>query len=116
MVVPQRDLPGESDMVGLVADMRVLEVRTGGLSYLGTLMQVAHVVRERLWHPPPPMAMAEFPFVNFEWTDFESRHGFCQEPPVLRRAVCMSAVVRPLSKASAPLLTMMGDDAPQDWS
>lgn len=78
MVVPQRDQPGESDMVGLFADVRILTIRTRDLSFAGAALHLQHVVKERLWRQPPVMMQGEFPFVNFEWTDFESRHGFSQ--------------------------------------
>jgi len=78
MVAPQRDGPGESDMVGLFADIRIVTVRTGGLSYAGTALQVQHIVKERLWSSPPIVSQCDLPFVNFEWTDFESHHGIRQ--------------------------------------
>merc|ERR1739845_198347 len=48
MVVPQRDGPGESDMVGLFADIRHLNVCTDGLSFAGVALRLDHIVRERL--------------------------------------------------------------------
>merc|ERR1719193_1397250 len=65
-------------MVGLFADIRILTVRTRGLSFAGAALQLHHVVKERLWAQPPIVAQQAFPFVNFEWTDFESREGFSQ--------------------------------------
>eukprot|EP00928_Gymnodinium_smaydae_P030424 TRINITY_DN22635_c0_g1_i2.p1 TRINITY_DN22635_c0_g1~~TRINITY_DN22635_c0_g1_i2.p1 ORF type:complete len:1320 (+),score=256.20 TRINITY_DN22635_c0_g1_i2:390-3962(+) len=78
MVVPQRDGPGESDMVGLFADLRVLALQTEGLSLAGLALQVHHSVKERLWCAPPLGVLYDVPMVNFEWTDFESRQGFTQ--------------------------------------
>ncbi|CAE8591819.1 unnamed protein product, partial [Polarella glacialis] len=45
MVVPQRDGPGESDMVGLFADQRLLDVLTEDLSYAGVVLALHHVVK-----------------------------------------------------------------------
>jgi len=78
MVVPQRDAPGASDMVGMFSDYRCLDIFTGGLSYAGVALSLHHTVKERLWRPPLPTGQFELPFVNFEWTDFEERQGFSQ--------------------------------------
>eukprot|EP00930_Biecheleria_cincta_P039361 TRINITY_DN27064_c0_g1_i1.p1 TRINITY_DN27064_c0_g1~~TRINITY_DN27064_c0_g1_i1.p1 ORF type:complete len:1328 (+),score=219.18 TRINITY_DN27064_c0_g1_i1:54-4037(+) len=78
MVVPQRDGPGASDMVAMFSDYRCLDIPTEGLSYAGVALSLYHMVKERLWRAPLPTGQSELPFVNFEWTDFEERHGFSQ--------------------------------------
>jgi hypothetical protein len=79
LIAPQRDGPGESDMIGLFADIRLITVRTEGLSFAGAALLLHHVVKERLWRAPPIGVTYDVPFLNFEWTDFESRHGFAQQ-------------------------------------
>ncbi|CAJ1435364.1 unnamed protein product, partial [Effrenium voratum] len=76
VIVPQRDEPMESDMVGLFTDYRRLDVPAQGLSYVGAALAVHHLVKERLWRAPPAVKQGTCPFVNFMWTDFEERHGF----------------------------------------
>lgn len=78
MVVPQRDGIGESDMIGLFADMRHVTICTEGLSYLGVALHVHYIVKERLWRAPPVATQFDVPLINFEWTDFSRRHGFSQ--------------------------------------
>jgi len=78
MIAPQRDGPGESDMVGLFADIRCFLVLTEGLSFAGAALRLHHIVNERLWRSPPAATQFNMPLVNFEWTDFEVRNGFRQ--------------------------------------
>jgi len=78
MVIPGRDGPCESDLVALFAEYRRLEVRTAGLSYAGVALSLHYLVKERRWRQPPSVKQSEAPFVNFEWTDFEERHGVSQ--------------------------------------
>eukprot|EP00746_Dinoflagellata_sp_MGD_P065707 gnl/MRDRNA2_/MRDRNA2_273475_c0_seq1.p1 gnl/MRDRNA2_/MRDRNA2_273475_c0~~gnl/MRDRNA2_/MRDRNA2_273475_c0_seq1.p1 ORF type:complete len:252 (+),score=33.79 gnl/MRDRNA2_/MRDRNA2_273475_c0_seq1:57-758(+) len=78
MVAPQRDGPSETEMVGLFADFRLLNICTEGLNLLGVLLRLHHCVKERIWMPPGLVTQEFGPFINFEWTDFESRHGFSQ--------------------------------------
>merc|ERR1712048_1248487 len=78
MIVPQRDGPGESDMVGLFSDLRHLDVCTEGLSLAGVALRLHHVVKERLWRVPQLKTQFDLTMVNFEWTDFEEKSGFSQ--------------------------------------
>jgi len=78
MIVPQRDGASENDMVGLFADMRSLSIATEGLSYAGVALRLHHLVKERLWCAPGIATQFEMTLVNFEWTDFDQRHGFTQ--------------------------------------
>lgn len=78
MVVPQRDGPSESDMIGLFADIRHFIIRTESLSYAGVAMHLHYIVKERLWRVPPVATQFDVPFINFEWTDLTRRHGFVQ--------------------------------------
>ena len=52
MVAPQRDGPGESEMVGLFADIRQCNICTEGLNHVGVALRLNYRVRERLWMPP----------------------------------------------------------------
>lgn len=85
MIVPQRDGPGENDMVGLFADIRHLTICTEGLNFLGVALRLHHVVKERLWTEPGLATQHEVTMVNFEWTDFDERHGFSQHVPFNER-------------------------------
>jgi len=78
LVVPQRDGPAESELVGLFADFRVLQVACEGLSVAGVALQLHCIVKERLWQTPGLTTQWEWPFVNFQWTDLEATHGFRQ--------------------------------------
>lgn len=78
MIVPQRDGPSESDMIGLFADVRHLAVNTGGLSFAGVALRLHHVVQHRLWQAPSPITQFDTTMVNFEWTDFSQKGGFTQ--------------------------------------
>uniref|UniRef100_A0A7S0FYZ2 Condensation domain-containing protein n=2 Tax=Pyrodinium bahamense TaxID=73915 RepID=A0A7S0FYZ2_9DINO len=78
LVVPQRDGPAESDLVGLFADFRLLRVSCGGLSAMGVALQLHHLIRDRLWLAPGPFTQFSHPWVNFQWTDFEAHHGLRQ--------------------------------------
>merc|ERR1712079_929411 len=78
MIVPQRDAPGESESVGLFADVRDLIICTGGLSYAGVALRLHHVIKERLWGAPGISTQFDSALINFEWTDFTERHGFTQ--------------------------------------
>jgi len=78
MIVPQRDGPGENDVVALLADVRHLIVCTGGLSFAGVTLRLHHVVKERHWCAPGLATQYDLPLVNFEWTDLTERHGFVQ--------------------------------------
>lgn len=80
MVAPQRDGRGESEMVGLFADIRLLTIDPEGLSYAGLALELHHLVKERRWGSPSILVQGEIPFVNFEWTELESHHGFSQMP------------------------------------
>lgn len=86
IIVPQRDGPGHNDMVGLFADVRHLSVCTDGLNFVGVALRLHHVVKERLWCAPPLATQYDMTFVNFEWTDFEERHGFTQHVNLIERA------------------------------
>jgi len=85
MVIPGRDGPQDSDLVGLFAEYRRLEIRTEGLSYLGAALSLHYIVKERLWRQPPSVGQSKAPFVNFEWTDFEERQGLSQIPEPRRK-------------------------------
>jgi len=78
MIVPQRDAPGESESVGLFADVRDLIICTGGLSYAGVALRLHHVIKERLWGTSGISTQFDLALINFEWTDFTERHGFIQ--------------------------------------
>jgi hypothetical protein len=80
MIVPQRDGPSESDLIGLFADIRFIDIYTSGLSYAGVALWIQHIVKERLWRSPPVGTQFANPLINFEWTDFDSRQGFSQVP------------------------------------
>ena len=47
MIAPQRDGPGQGDLVGLFADIRMVSIRTEGLSYMGAALRLHHIVKER---------------------------------------------------------------------
>merc|ERR1712083_331669 len=79
MITPQRDGPGEHGMIGLFADVRNLIVSTEGLSFAGVALRLNYIVKERLWHAPGLATQFDVTLVNFEWTDFEERHGFAQK-------------------------------------
>lgn len=79
MIVPQRDGTGENDMVGLFADIRHLNVCTEGLSLAGVALRMHHTVEQRQWFEPGLATQCDVTLVNFEWTDFEERHGFVQK-------------------------------------
>jgi len=78
MIVPQRDAPGESESVGLFADVRDLTICTGGLSFAGVALRLHHVIKERVWGTPGISTQNDLALINFEWTDFAERHGFAQ--------------------------------------
>uniref|UniRef100_A0A7S2MUS0 Condensation domain-containing protein n=1 Tax=Alexandrium andersonii TaxID=327968 RepID=A0A7S2MUS0_9DINO len=78
LVVPLRDGPAEQDVVGLLADFRVMQVACEGLSVAGVALQLHSVVKERQWQAPGLTAQYDWPFVNFQWTDVEAHHGFEQ--------------------------------------
>jgi len=78
MIVPQRDGPGENDMVGLFSDVRHLSICTSGLSMAGVALRLHHIVKERLWVVPELRTQFELPLLNFEWTDFQEKQGFAQ--------------------------------------
>jgi hypothetical protein len=80
LVVPQRDGFAESDIVGLFSDIRHISIHTEGLNFAGVALELNHIVRERLWLKPGISTQFSAAFVNFEWTDFQARHGFCQVP------------------------------------
>jgi hypothetical protein len=80
MIVPQRDEPASSEIVGLFADIRQFNICTDGLSVAGVALRLHRVVKERLWTPPGFMTLAEVPLINFEWTDLDARNGFAQMP------------------------------------
>lgn len=75
-LAPQRDGPWESEMVGLFADHRLLNICTEGLNYLGVALRLHNIVRERQWCCPGFISQPELPFINLEWTDTSKRHGF----------------------------------------
>jgi hypothetical protein len=100
MIVPQRDGPAESDMVGLFADIRHLTVCTDGMGMAGVALRLHHIVGERQWRAPGLATQFDLPFVNFEWTDFEEENGFSQhvqirEYPELARHPITCRVVQP---------------------
>lgn len=76
VIAPQRDEPCASDLIGLFADYRRLEVPIEGLHYAGVALALNVIVKERLWRQPPVVSQAAVPFVNFMWTDFEEPNGF----------------------------------------
>jgi len=78
MIVPQRDGPGENDMVGLFSDVRHLCICTEGLSFAGVALRLHHIVKERLWTVPELRTQFELISLNFEWTDFQEKQGFSQ--------------------------------------
>merc|ERR1719254_221533 len=78
MIVPQRDGPGENDMVGLFSDIRCISVCTEGLSFAGVALRLHHIVKERLWSVPELRTQFDMPMLNFEWTDFQEKQGFVQ--------------------------------------
>jgi len=78
MIVPQRDEPAASEIIGLFADIRQFNMCTDGLSLAGVALRLHRVVKERLWKAPGLMTLAEVPLINFEWTDFDTRNGFAQ--------------------------------------
>lgn len=78
MIVPQRDGPGENDMVGLFSDVRHLCICTEGLSFAGVALRLHHIVKERLWTVPAVRTQFDLTLFNFEWTDFQEKHGFVQ--------------------------------------
>jgi acyl-coenzyme A synthetase/AMP-(fatty) acid ligase len=83
-IVPQRDGSSSGDLIGLFADIRLVDVRTEGLSFAGMALLLQHVVKNRLWRIPPVATQFDSPLVNFEWTDFDSKHGFSQMPHLRR--------------------------------
>jgi hypothetical protein len=97
MIVPQRDGPSEGDLVGLFADIRLLDVCTAGLSFAGAALRLQHIVKERLWTTPPVGTQFNDPLINFEWTDFDSRQGFVQLPHM--RTGPENGVINPLKIA-----------------
>lgn len=78
LVAPQRDGAGEADMIGLFADVRFFHVCTAGLSHAGVALRLHHLVKQRLWREPQTLTQFNHAWINFQWTDFESRHGFTQ--------------------------------------
>lgn len=85
MIVPQRDGPAENDMVGLFADFRHFNICTEGLSFAGVALSTHNTVQRRLWTEPGLCTQFDITIVNFEWTDFEERHGFVQRVTVGKR-------------------------------
>ncbi|CAK0820771.1 unnamed protein product [Prorocentrum cordatum] len=79
VVVAQRDGPGESEMLGLFADIRMVHLRVAELSYAGMALWMHHVVQERLWHPQAIASQYQTPLVNIEWQDFERHAGFAHQ-------------------------------------
>eukprot|EP00928_Gymnodinium_smaydae_P016939 TRINITY_DN16432_c0_g1_i2.p1 TRINITY_DN16432_c0_g1~~TRINITY_DN16432_c0_g1_i2.p1 ORF type:complete len:494 (+),score=94.33 TRINITY_DN16432_c0_g1_i2:193-1674(+) len=72
IVAPQRDEPGASELVGLLADFRLLRIKTAGLGLAGVALQLHDDVRERRWSAPQVCTVSETPFLNFEWTVLEA--------------------------------------------
>merc|ERR1740129_454241 len=83
VITPYRDGPGELLMIGLFADVRHLVVSTEGLSFAGVALRLNYIVKERLWLAPGLATQFDVTLVNFEWTDFEERHGFVQQVSLL---------------------------------
>jgi len=97
MIVPQRDGPGENDMVGLFSDVRNVSICTEGLSFAGVALRLHHIVKERLWTVPDLRTQFELTLLNFEWTDFQEKHGFRQHVSTFERAE--SSSIHPLRVA-----------------
>jgi len=93
-VAPQRDGPKDSLMVGLFADNRWVDVRTEGLNHAGVALALHRLVKERLWRAPLTVGQGDVPFVNFEWTDFEERHGFTQIIDSSRRETTLQSPLK----------------------
>merc|ERR1712094_93899 len=72
-----------NDIVALLVDYRHFNVCTDGLSYAGVALRLQHVIKERLWHVPGLATQHDVPMINFQWTDFDQRHGFIQQPSVV---------------------------------
>lgn len=85
MIAPLRDGLNETNMVGLFADIRHFTVSTEGLNFAGVALRLHNIVKERLWTQPGLATQFDVPLVNFEWTDFEERHGFTQHVTVCER-------------------------------
>ena len=66
LVAPERDGPGEADMIGLLADVRQLNVCTEALSFAGAALRLHHVVKERICHAPSTDKQFPNTFVNLE--------------------------------------------------
>merc|ERR1719330_741112 len=78
MIAPQRDGPGENDMVGLFSDIRCISICTEGLSFAGVTLRLHYIVKERLWSVPELGTQFDMAMLNFEWTDFQEKQGFVQ--------------------------------------
>uniref|UniRef100_A0A7S1WAJ8 Condensation domain-containing protein n=1 Tax=Alexandrium catenella TaxID=2925 RepID=A0A7S1WAJ8_ALECA len=85
LVAPLRDGPAEGDLVGLLADFRVLQVSVEGLSVAGVALQLHCIVKERRWQRPGLTTQWDWPWVNFQWTDMEAHHGLRQVVDLSRR-------------------------------
>merc|ERR1712226_654738 len=46
-------------------------------------MRLQHIIKERLWYAPGLITQYDMPMVNFQWTDYDQRHGFTQRPSVV---------------------------------
>lgn len=80
MIVPQRDGQGESDVIALMVDYRHFHVCTDELSHAGVALRLSRLIKERRWTCPGLATPHDMPMVNFQWTDFDERESFVQEP------------------------------------